>query len=103
MYGTVARMRPIPGHIDQLIELSEQWKRETAPEVKGFIGEYVYQLDENPDEYLMVVIFSDKETYFANANDPQQDRWYRQIREHLQSDPGWQDGEIVYSSMEAQV
>ena len=40
----------------------------------------------------------DRDAYRANASDPEQDRWYRRMREHLDADPEWTDGELVYAS-----
>jgi hypothetical protein len=31
----------------------------------------------------------------ANANDPEQHQWYLKIRELLEADPEWEDGEFV--------
>ena len=31
---------------------------------------------------------------FANAADPEQNTWYRRMREQLEEDPWWEDGEI---------
>lgn len=66
--------------------------------VPGYIGEVVYRLDANANEYCMAVIFRDKATYEANAENPETDRWFRQLRELLEADPEWHDGEIVYSA-----
>ena len=38
----------------------------------------------------------DRESYRANSEDPKQDEWYRKIRDLLQADPVWEDGEILY-------
>ena len=31
-----------------------------------------------------------------NGRDPEEDRWYRQLRALLEADPEWEDGEIVF-------
>jgi len=98
MYGTVAHLRVKPGQEQALLALQREWESQRRPKVKGAIGEYLYKLDRNPNEYILVVLFQDKETYSANANDPEQDRWYRRWRELLEADPQWNDGEVVYSS-----
>jgi hypothetical protein len=46
-------------------------------------------------ELIGVAIFKDKAAYTANAGDPEQDRWYRRVRELLVADPEWQDGEYI--------
>jgi heme-degrading monooxygenase HmoA len=94
MYGTVARLRVKPGSEKQLIEMSRD---ESALDIPGFIGQYVYRMDNDPSEYYLVVIFDNRETYFANADSPEQDARYRQFRALLASDPEWHDGEIVYA------
>ena len=41
----------------------------------------------------MVAIFPDKDSYCANADDPEQDQWFRKLMEHLDGEPQWHDGE----------
>lgn len=45
----------------------------------------------------MVVVFQDRESYFANANDPAQDEFFQRMMEMLDGEPVWHDGEIVYA------
>jgi antibiotic biosynthesis monooxygenase (ABM) superfamily enzyme len=61
----------------------------------GYIGEYIYRLDSDPQTYIMAVMFESKEAYFANADSPEQDAEYRKFRDLLESDPEWMDGKIV--------
>ena len=51
--------------------LFQEWERDRKPEVKGAMGGYVYKLD-NTGELVGVAVFSDKDTYKANAEDPAQ-------------------------------
>ena len=37
-----------------------------------------------------------KDAYFTNANNPEQDARYRSMRELLDADPEWHDGEVIY-------
>lgn len=98
MYGTVAHMRIKPGQEKAAIALLKEWERERKPKVKGAIASYLYKKDTNPNELIMAVVFQDKKTYVANAEDPEQDRWYRRVRELLVADPVWEDGEIIATS-----
>ena len=59
----------------------------------------VLKSDRVPGEYLGVAVFKDRKSYTANAEDPEQDNWYRQIRQLLQSDPEWNDGTYVYTKL----
>ena len=53
------------------------------------------QLDSGPQDMIMIGIFDNKELYRKNADDPDQDRWFRRIMEHLESEPDWHDGEFI--------
>ena len=95
MYGTVYRMQPKPGKEQEVIEMMQEWERERRPKVKGARGGYLYKLDKGG--YMGVALFDSKESYQANAADPEQDKFYRRWRELLEADPEWNDGEVVNS------
>ena len=92
MYGTIARLRALPGSAEKLLALNEGYE---GLEVPGFVATYVYRSDSDPDEYWMAVVFADRETYRRNADDPAQDVRYRELRALLATDPEWHDGEII--------
>jgi predicted ester cyclase/quinol monooxygenase YgiN len=92
-------MRPKPGRQEEVIRLFEEWGRDRGPRVPGALGGYVMRPLNRPDELIAVPIFADRATYEANANDPEQDAWYRRLRELLEEDPIWEDGEYVVSDM----
>ncbi len=92
MYGTVARLRIKPGMEAQLLEFDRQ---EQAVNIPGFVGEYIYRMDADPTVYYLAVVFASKAAYVANANSPEQDARYRQMRALLESDPEWNDGDVV--------
>lgn len=95
MYGTVYRMRPKPGQEQAVVAKLEQWMEERGPKVPGAIAGYVYRSERNPGQLIGVAVFRDREAYRRNADDPEQDRWYRELRELLTADPEWEDGEIL--------
>ena len=95
MYGTVARMRAKPGAEAQL---AEQMRVYEGARIPGAVISYVYRMDNDPSEYYLAVIFSDKDAYVANANSPDQDARYRELLQYLDGAPEWHDGEIVYVS-----
>ncbi len=94
MYGTVARMRVKPGQMDAFKKVMDDFNANRHP--KGYLGELVYQTDNNPNELLMAVFFNSKEDYQANANDPEQDKEYQKMRGLLEADPEWHDGEVIH-------
>jgi heme-degrading monooxygenase HmoA len=95
MYGTIARMRVKPGAEQALQELSRDFDAEQVP---GSIGDYVLRTDADPDEYYLVALFDSKEAYATNAGSPEQHQRYLRMRELLQSDPEWHDGEVVHAT-----
>ena len=96
MYGTIARLKVKPDHVEALQRLTASYD---DLEVPGFVGTHVYRMDADETEYYLVVLFEDRDTYRKNAEDPAQDRRYREMRELLVEDPDWHDGEVVWSSV----
>lgn len=97
MYGTVAKCTVKPGEFDDVLTLLEEWRRQHKQRAHGAMGSFAYRLDSDPNVLVMCVAFHDKTSYMANADDPEQDKWFSQLREHLTHDPEWMDGEIVHT------
>lgn len=95
MYGTVARLQVKPGSLEALQKWGSSGDSGT---IHGFIGTYLYQMDTNPNELYLTVIFTDKASYVANAQDPAQHSRYLEMRSYLAAEPEWHDGEIVYAT-----
>ena len=51
--------------------------------------------DAKSGELIGVAVFEDKASYEANADDPEQDKWFGSLRALLTEDPEWEDGEYV--------
>jgi quinol monooxygenase YgiN len=90
MYGTIARVKIDPTRLEELKALGQQMG--VAP---GQITRYVYQMDADPGVIFLVAVFAIKETYWANANSPEQHQRFMEFRALLLEDPQWHDGEIV--------
>ncbi len=95
MYGTVARMRVKPGAESALVATMG----DDVTRVPGFVSAQVYRSDADPQELWLAVAFTDRESYRANADNPEQDQRYREMRQLLEADPEWHDGEIVRTSV----
>jgi hypothetical protein len=95
MYGTLARYRPLPGQERAVQEYGRRWLRDRAPAVPGFVAVYVLTPKDRPGELIALTLFASKASYHQNAADPDEDRWYRQLRVLLAEEPTWHDGEIV--------
>jgi hypothetical protein len=92
MYGTVAKAHVRPGALDQLNQLTKDFGQLRVP---GFIASYLYQTDAASHECYLAVVFESKASYVANAESPEQDARYQQMRALFEDDPEWHDGEIV--------
>ena len=94
MYGTIARMKVKPGALDALKRLGGE---QSGQNIKGYVGQYVYQMDDDPNELYLVVLFDSKESYQANADSPDQDARFGELMQHMAAEPEWHDGEVVFS------
>ncbi|HLZ24239.1 MAG TPA: antibiotic biosynthesis monooxygenase family protein [Ktedonobacterales bacterium] len=92
MYGTVARLRVKQGAEAQL---AQQMRDFEALRIPGFIRTSVYQMDADPREFYLTVLFESKDAYWANAKSPDQDARYQQMVALLDGQPEWHDGEVV--------
>jgi quinol monooxygenase YgiN len=92
MYGTVARMRFKPGMAQGFFEMTQQAGQQRKR--PGSIVYYVYQMDKDPNDYYLVVIFESKEAYVANANSQEQNQDFMQMMQFLESEP---DGTMARS------
>ena len=90
MYGTIARVKIDPAKVEELKALGRRIG--VAP---GQIARYVYQMDANPGELFLVVVFESREAYWANAQSPEQNLRFQEMRALMLADPEWHDGEIV--------
>ena len=95
MYGTVARFRAKPGMLKSMVDLDAQF---AANPPAGYVSHYIYQLDDDANEFFMAVVFESREAYMANADSPEQHEQYLKWRELLEADPEWHDGEIVFAA-----
>ena len=95
MYGTIFHMKVKPGQEQKVIDIFKDWERERKPKVKGVVGGLLLKPENRSGELIGVAVFDDKASFMANANDPEQDKWFRRLRELLEADPDWEDGEYV--------
>ena len=92
MYGTIAHFRIKAGVKDEFVKMMDSFGDTMIP---GWVADYYFQMDKDPDEFYLVAIFKDKDTYFANADSTQQHEQYLKFRSFLVDDPEWNDGFIV--------
>jgi heme-degrading monooxygenase HmoA len=95
MYGSVSRWRVKEGHEHDLEQLIEEISKNRYP---GSRALYVYRADADPREYWVVGVFDSREAYTSNSAAPETDSNFHRLREHMESDPEWHDGEVIVSA-----
>ena len=91
MYGTVAKLRVKADREADFVAHLDQYRNGLAP---GFVASALYKADDGGG-YWLAVVFESKEAYERNADSPEQNDRFRQMREMLDSDPEWHDGEVL--------
>ena len=92
MYGTIAHFRIKPGTRDEFIRVMDSFGNAIIP---GWMADYYFQMDRDPDEFYLVAVFRDNDTYQGNADSQEQHERYLKFRSFLIADPEWNDGFIV--------
>ncbi|MCC7451831.1 MAG: antibiotic biosynthesis monooxygenase [Anaerolineae bacterium] len=97
MYGTIARLRIRAGQERAFTAYGER-QAARVDDTPGFVASYIYQMDSNPREFFLVVMFESKDAYFANANSADQNQQFMEMMQYLEAEPEWHDGEIIFAS-----
>ena len=95
-YGTVARYRVRAG---QEAAFMEQMKAFESAPPKGWIYTTLFRSDGGSNDIWMSTVFESEEAYRENAGSPAMDERYRAMREHLDGDPEWHDGQVIHEAM----
>ena len=99
MFGTIFHMKPRPG-MEKAIEDLFHREEEERGKPTGAVAAYLFRPKSRPGELVGVAVFDSEASYRKNADDPEQDRWYRQLRDLLESDPEWNDGDVLMALYE---
>ncbi len=95
MFGSIFRMQPKPDQERHIADHFRRWERERRPAVGGAVASYLFRPTASPGELIGVAVFDSESSYRRNAGDPAQDRWYRDLRQMLEADPVWHDGDVL--------
>src|SRR3972149_12014369 len=82
------RAQALPGKRQAIIDQFAKWEREQKPKAKGFVRSILVASNSDPDEFMGGIRWDTTENYFANANRPEQDGWYRELRGDRGARPG---------------
>ena len=94
MYGTVGRVK-VKKENQQ--KLRESLMGQPNADIPGFKQAFLMFPENRDGEAVLVAMFEDKDSYWKNANDPEQDKRYQEFSQYFDSEPEWSDGEWVES------
>jgi antibiotic biosynthesis monooxygenase (ABM) superfamily enzyme len=92
MYGTIARFKLRKDKVRQFFALGKEWDDRERKRATGYLGSDVLWEDKEDGRGCLIVRFTSRESYVANASSPEQDRFYRRMRDCMEVDPEWIDG-----------
>jgi hypothetical protein len=95
MFGTIYRMHPKPDQEGRIADHFRRWERERRPLVDGMVSGYLFRPKASAPDLIGVAVFDSEANFRKNADDPAQDHWYRSLREMLDGDPEWTDGDVL--------
>jgi hypothetical protein len=95
MFGTIYRMHPKPDQERRIAEHFRRWEREQRPVVDGMVSGYLFRSKAGMRDLIGVAVFDSEANFRKNAATPAQDQWYRRLREMLEEDPEWSDGDVL--------
>ena len=95
---TLFRFRALPGRRQAVLDHFERWEREQKSSANGFERSVLVASNNDPNEFMGAVRWDNTANYMKNANRPEQDAWFRELRSNLASDPEWFDGTLERES-----
>jgi quinol monooxygenase YgiN len=95
---TLFRFKALPGKRQALLDQFEKWEREQKSRAAGFQQTILVASNNDPNEFMGAVRWDNTANYMKNANRPEQDAWFRELRSNLASDPEWFDGTLERES-----
>lgn len=95
MYGTIAKMTLKPGSFEKI----QQTMADGSVDRPGHVATYIFKSDDDANVHFVVTVFESKAAYRKLADDPEEDKRFRKMRELLAKDPEWHDGEVIHSDV----
>lgn len=92
---TFFRMKTQPGKIGEIQKIMQSMDDMERLKKAGWTGTVIGQSKTNADEIFGVVTWDTTERYMKNAETPEQDADFQQMRKLLTADPEWFDCDVV--------
>ncbi|HUF53327.1 MAG TPA: antibiotic biosynthesis monooxygenase [Dehalococcoidia bacterium] len=90
---TFFRMKVQPGKLDELVRMMSEEPENAAS--RGFQSAIVGQSKDDPNTVWTAIAWDTSERYYANAESPEQNAEYEQMRALLESEPEWFDCNVL--------
>lgn len=96
MFGTVSRARMKEGvTVDQVKSLFARMQDHPEERPAGAVSLIVFQSVDDPREIWIASAFESRETYFKNADSPEQKARFERTQQFFEGPPEWHDGNVV--------
>lgn len=100
VFGTIARSRTKEGvTIDQIKEQFAGAENRPA----GAVSLVVFQSANDPREIWIASAFESRDAYFKNADSPEQKARFERMRDLMEGEPEWHDGNVLAAVSEGRV
>jgi hypothetical protein len=94
MYGTMGLIKVKKENQQKLVETLNAQRN---PDIQGFRQAFVMFPENHEGTGILVAMFEDRDSYWKNADDPEQDKRYREFAQYFEGEPTWHDGEWIES------
>lgn len=92
---TFWKLQVKPGQRDALNNLMSDPSTQAQLKAAGWEMDITGSRKDNPDEVWGCVVWDTSERYYANAESPEQNKMYEQMRALLAADPEWFDCDVM--------
>lgn len=95
---TFWRMKVQPGKVGEITKIMSSPEDQARIKAAGWEMTVVGSRKDNPDEIWGMVTWDTSDRYYKNAESPEQNKDYEQMRALLAGDPEWFDCDVVEES-----
>jgi len=95
---TFWRMKTQPGKLAEIQKIMSSAEDQQRIKATGWEMTVIGTRKDNPDEIWGMVTWDNSENYKKNADSPEQNKDYEQMRALLAADPEWFDCDLVEES-----
>lgn len=96
MYGSVSRWRVKEGKQEEFEKLGNELMQD-RDRPTGSRSVLIYRADADPREYWIAGVFDSREAYTASSASPEQNARFQRLRDLMELEPEWHDGEVIAS------